>query len=1420
MRRRISLLLLAIALPLLFLALVPLLPAAARPLSHPLPQKIAAGLRAEMAEDGGPLSYIVHLAATADLRRSRLPAAGTGRPAAVVRRLRETANATQAGLLRQLAALQQEGAVAAYEPLWIINAVAVTGNARAVEEIAARPEVARITLDARQRYVDEPELMERVALDAAVTWGLERIRAPHVWHGLGIDGTGATVAIVDTGVDWTHPALSPNYRGLRPDGSVDHESSWYDAVDGVYAEPSDPNGHGTHVAGTVAGQGGIGVAPGAQWLAVRAFQADGFATASMVHRAFQWLLAPGGDPALAPDIVNGSWGGPAQNLEFVEDVDALHAAGIITVFAAGNLGPESGTVTAPASYTDTVAVAASDRLEEVAWFSSYGPSHLTQRVKPTLAAPGTNTLSTLPGDQYAYFHGTSMATPHVAGALALLHSAAPGVGRVASARALTETAVTIGGARPNYAAGWGRLDAYAAVSTVAAGGWLQGTVHDNGQPLPGAALTVTTPGGAQLPFLTDAQGHYRARLQPGRYQLTAATFGHLSNTLLDVNVAAGSTTTRDVNLPALPHGTVTGRVLEAGTGRPLTATVAALQTPVTTTTAADGSFTLLLPSGDYDLRASHTGHRLGAASVTVNADVPVRHDFSLAPTMRLLLVDSGDWYFGSQAGYFRDALTGLGYAYDGWTIHNPFFDLPPAEHLGQYDAVIWSDPAISPGYLGADRPMSAYLEGGGNLLISGQNLGEIDGVGLDRRFWWDGQLDATYLANATAPFTVTGTAASGYEGVTFTLNGGSSADNQSSPDQARPADSSLTQAVLQYAGGEPAALQAGRCEDYEIIYYGFGLEGVSARSSRLDLVQRSIDHFNAPPVPAGLSLQPGSGAPMVDGAIDDYIRPGYTLTYTLRVRNLSETTTDTISIDLSGSQWPASVVTPTLTVGPCAERTTQVTVAAPPDLPRDTQHQLQVSARSALQSDLRETITIRHKTPGHTLLVQDERWYSQAIAYETGLDDAGLAYDVWNTSQRGSPPADLLPAYDFIFWYTGYDWFRPVTDEEIASLTRYLREGGRLFLSSQDYLYYHRYDLLTTRYFGVLDYQESVTPTVAYAGDNALLGDPAGPFLLDYPFRNWSDGVVPAAGSQVHLWHNRGMPAGVATAGEAWRTIFWSIPLETMAPADRASTLTRVAGWLGDLGDSTFAVDRRVGSAPTRTYTLTLRNLPAVAHQVAVTNTLPPSLTLAPASLTGGALYDPVAHEITWHGSLPAGGQHRLVYEAVIPGDARPGARIDNAVTISYASHRLSWRQTASTWFDAPDLAPSTLHVSPTVIMPGRIVTYTAIVHNDSLMPAAAVSATLRLPDPLTPLTPTLRSSSGLARPITGGVRWQGDVGPGQRITVTLGVSTTDELRTRRLPSTLVVEDGVTVPLVRDVVLRLLPHNLHFPFVAREGGNG
>src|SRR3989304_5682066 len=151
----------------------------------------------------------------------------------------------------------------------------------------------------------------------------------------------------------THPDLASRYRG-------NHAISWFDPY-GEHPEPFDSDGHGTHTTGTAVGgsAGGtsIGVAPGAQWIAAKAWNDLGFGFTSAFHEIFQWFLAPGGDPANAPDVVNSSWGFSSAGCiaEFLPDVRAFRAAGIFPAFAAGNDGPDPGSVLSPGTYAQSFA---------------------------------------------------------------------------------------------------------------------------------------------------------------------------------------------------------------------------------------------------------------------------------------------------------------------------------------------------------------------------------------------------------------------------------------------------------------------------------------------------------------------------------------------------------------------------------------------------------------------------------------------------------------------------------------------------------------------------------------------------------------------------------------------------------------------------------------------------------------------------------------------------------------------------------------------------------------------------------------------------------------------------------------------------------------------------------------------------------
>jgi uncharacterized repeat protein (TIGR01451 family) len=1376
------------------------------------------------SEPGDLFRVIVHLQEKAELNYGLPPGSVPSGRAEVVARLKQTAAASQGHVLEQMRTMQDAGEITAFRPLWIINGVAATVTADAIQHLAAIPEIEAIKLDAQHRYFDPPEdtirletIWEAAASSVSVaSWGIDRIRAPQVWYGLGVDGQGVTVAIMDSGVDWSHPDLVGNYRGNLGGGSVIHDGNWYNAADPTVTVPTDTLGHGTHVAGTAVGQNGIGVAPGARWIAVAITDENGFIYDSSIHFGFQWLLAPDGNPALAPDIVNNSWGGPSYITTFVDDLAVLNAAGMITVFSAGNAGPFQGTVTSPASYTGTLSVGASDDIDAVAWFSSRGPSPLTGDLKPWVVAPGTRIYSAAPDGRYGLSNGTSMATPHVAGTIALLKSANASLTQPEIQKLLAGTAVSLSATHPNYDSGWGRLDAFSAVWPQVQTGAVRGVVRGAGIPLSGVSITVTTSLGNDLSYQTDRNGTYMAILRPGTYNVAASAFGYAPSTSSAVVVTVNQTISHDIDLVRLPSGEIRGVVRQEVTGTPLTATVKVTGTPVTVTTDTGGAYTLTLPGGLYDLQVTARRHRLGQSSVIVSPAQISLQGFTLAPSPAVLLVDSGQWYYESYAEYYRSALTGLNYTNDTWVIRNPFQDIPTSADLQAYDIVAWSSPLDSPGYLAANNIITDYLGYGGNLLISGQNVGNFDGEGFGTQIWWYRDLKGVYSGKTAVTQTLTGTVDTIFTGISLTLNGGDSANNQILVDTARPRPDSLTEVGLWYDNGSAGSLVAGQCDPFRIVYLGFGLEGVSDGGARTALLDRSLAFFNAPPLQTGVQWN--------DSPIDDFALAGSQLVYTLTLRNLSETVTDTFQLDVSNALWPSSLATTTLTLGKCETGQTVLTIDVPDDAPTDFTHTISLTAISSNDNSVVSDLLVRHKTPGHVLLVDDDRWYDQEATFRAALDAMDLRYDVWeigwDQNVRGSPSVTYLNEYDIVIWYTGYDWFAPITAEENQALSDYLSQGGRLFLTSQDFMYYHHTSQLAQTYFGVVEYRESITPTMVYGGDNPVLPTGlAGSLPLDYGvYQNNGDGLIPADGSRPFIWHDQGMAAGVATADPNWRTIFWGIPFEKLPPATHPIAMNAVVGWLSDLGDSTFEVDGRTGapSVP-RSYTITLRNLDiGRGNQVWMTNTLPTELTLLPGSIAGGAVYDATAGRLTWQGVLGNDDSHQISYMAVPGATLTDGTRIDNPIYIHYDRHDIRFVRDVTIWVNAPDLSRTTLTADVTSPAPLQAVTYTLLMQNHGLSTATMVSAVVRLPDELNPVSSTLETASGVAVLKDRHVNWVGDLDVGSTVTVSLVMTRTMAITPLWLPTTAIIADGVTDAIVRDVYPYLRPYELRLPLIAKD----
>jgi serine protease AprX len=384
----------------------------------------------------------------------------------------------------------------------IVNAVLVRGSRDVAETLATRPDVARVEgnpvihnpLPQPDAVIEAPPQPQQ---PATIEPGIQYTHAPDVWA-LGFRGQGITVAGADTGQRWTHNALKPQYRGW--DGqNADHNYNWHDSIhDSIgnpcgndSAFPCDDNGHGTHTIGTAIGDDGmgnqIGMAPGARWIGCRNMD-QGNGTPARYIECMEWFLAPypigggQGDPLKAPDITSNSWTCPPSEGCSVDTlqaaVEAQAAAGIMMVVNAGSQGPACSTVQdPPAIYAAAYSVGALNTgTDNVASFSSRGPVIIdgSNRIKPDITAPGTTIRSSYntSDNAYVFFSGTSMATPHIAGAMALLWCARPELRHniSGSRTALNEAAFFLAYKQcgtpgpPNNVSGWGRVDILAAVT--------------------------------------------------------------------------------------------------------------------------------------------------------------------------------------------------------------------------------------------------------------------------------------------------------------------------------------------------------------------------------------------------------------------------------------------------------------------------------------------------------------------------------------------------------------------------------------------------------------------------------------------------------------------------------------------------------------------------------------------------------------------------------------------------------------------------------------------------------------------------------------------------------------------------------------------------------------------------------------------
>lgn len=462
--------------------------------------------------DGKRTSVVIFLADQADVSAAYDMKDQNARGWYVYNTLKEHADWTQADIKSFLMVRGIE-----YQSFWVANMIVAEVTRSEAEQIAARPDVARIDSNRQARWIEDPaiadfhESSERPEAPETVETGVTNVNAPSVWA-LGFTGQNMVIGNQDTGMRWTHNALKPHYRGWNG-STADHNFNWHDSIHsgggscGANAvAPCDDNGHGTHTTGTTSGDDGtgnqVGVAPGAKWIGCRNMD-QGNGTPATYTECFQFFIAPtdlsgnNANPTLRPHVMNNSWGCPISEgcttgAELETIVNNTQAAGIFIVVSAGNDGPGCSTISngtqagPPAPYLASFSVGSiSATTNTVSSFSSRGPSlfYTPNLLKPNISAPGSGVRSSTRTSDTSYgsLSGTSMAGPHVAGVVALLWSARPQLVRdIAATKTLLQNTanpnVTVTGGQtcggtpstqiPNNSFGYGRVDVLAAVNST------------------------------------------------------------------------------------------------------------------------------------------------------------------------------------------------------------------------------------------------------------------------------------------------------------------------------------------------------------------------------------------------------------------------------------------------------------------------------------------------------------------------------------------------------------------------------------------------------------------------------------------------------------------------------------------------------------------------------------------------------------------------------------------------------------------------------------------------------------------------------------------------------------------------------------------------------------------------------------------
>jgi len=835
--------------------------------------------------------------------------------AAVIDALKNHAQKSQTGVLKTLEEQKNKGKAKNIKSFWIFNGITAHLDKAAIYELARNPMVEEIIYNdikftaVTQKEVNTLETVKSTVYDendtttpdenditapdedntttpdknnatvientyqpaltpqTSVTWGISKIGADQVWS-MGYDGTGVTVGVLDTGVDPRNFDLL-----IDPNGDPNDLNNWklvnwaqFDYYGNIISNDRqyayDDDGHGTHVSGTSLGNSysgvSIGVAPGAR-LVVGKVLDYGSGSFEQVAAGMEWIVT-------VPDVrvVNMSLGATGTWDVMIEPTRNMMEMFVFPAFAIGNSGP--GSTGSPGNVPAAFGVGATDEYDNIAYFSSGGwvewnndPYH-GEYLKPDVSAPGVSVYSCLPGNGYDYWSGTSMATPHVTGSVALILQVCPWLSVEEVKSVLKHGAVDLGAGGPDPYHGWGRINVKNSIDLLYSGEY--GIVS--------GAITGPDAEAVEADVLVD--GNWLSKADPvyGSYDLVLPRGSHelkVSHPLykdasVTVNIANGEVIDQNFNLSRKVQGSIGGTVTNAS-GELIANAVVELEGVMGAATKTDskGRYRLdNIPEGSYKLRLTPPlPYGFQRTDVTIPASGGlVMKDFNVN-TADILLVDHDYW--NSWEKYFMEALIQKGYSFAYWDWNAaleyawyPEDCLPPLDIMKLFNKVILSDFDGSIIYvdeeLGSNRCLRQYLDSGRKMFVSGEDIGWAVGY-ID---FYRNYLHATYLADYGS-LLVRGLPAGAWpQGILKGLDmdisfnsGGDGANNQWYPDVVAPADSqavSVADYVDSYVAGSGALAVDGPL--HRLMYFSFGFEGINGADTRADVMDRVMKYLDSP----------------------------------------------------------------------------------------------------------------------------------------------------------------------------------------------------------------------------------------------------------------------------------------------------------------------------------------------------------------------------------------------------------------------------------------------------------------------------------------------------------------------------------------------------------------------------------------------